>query len=143
MLRALFCVLCLAWTLRAAAHTDEYFDQHPTPHGGQIRMAGPYHLELLIADQVVTLYVTDHADNGMPTDGGSAKAIVMTGKKRYVVILSPAGDNTLKGEGEFKLGKSSSVTVIVTLPQADAQQAHFTVKRKKTGSASTQHRHRQ
>lgn len=142
-MRALLCVLCLAWTLAAWAHTDEYFDKHPTPHGGQVRMAGPYHLELLVGEQDLTLYVTDHADNRISTEGASAKAIVTTGRKRYVVILSPAGENMLKGEGAFKLGKSSTVTVIVTLPQSDAQQARFTVKRKQTPSASSKHRHRQ
>ena len=32
----------LAVSLPASAHTDEYFDTHAAPHGGQVRMAGPY-----------------------------------------------------------------------------------------------------
>ena len=110
----LFALLCSA---SSHAHTDAYFDQVATPHGGQIRMAGPYHLELVVAGELVTLYVTDHSDQPIDTAGGSAKVIITSGKKkRYVVILSPAGDNKLSGSGEFKLSKSSAVSVLIAFP---------------------------
>src|SRR3954453_16611134 len=91
----------------AWAHSDEYFATHATAHGDQMRMAGPYHLELVARNDQITLYVTDHGGNAVDTAGGSAKVILTAGKKkRCVVILSAAGENTLKGSGKFKLGKS-------------------------------------
>src|SRR5262245_11388317 len=81
-------------SLRAHAHGDEYFESQPAPHGGQVRMAGPVHLELVVRGTEVTVYVTDHADSPMNTDNGSAKVIIRSGRRnRFVVVLRPAGDN--------------------------------------------------
>ena len=43
------------------AHTDESLDAMSSPHGGQVRAAGPYHLELVAKDGELVLHVTDHA----------------------------------------------------------------------------------
>ena len=122
-------LLLTVWSSAARAHSDEYFATHPTPHGGQIRMAGPYHLELLVGKDELTLYVTDHSGATVDTAGGSAKVIITSGrKKRYVVILSAAGENALKGSGEFKLATSSTASVLVALPDQEPQRANFTLK---------------
>jgi hypothetical protein len=139
-------LLVLVWMPVASAHTDEYFDSIETPHGGQMRMAGPYHLELVVGHNELTVYVTDHGGNSIHSSGGSAKAIITTGKKRFVVVLSPAGDNVLKGSGEFKLGKSNTVSLMVVMPGQEPQRAKFSIKRssssKKKGSpAGQQHEH--
>jgi len=132
MHRLAFAILLLGfWSAPVRAHSDEYFAMHPTPHGGQMRMAGPYHLELLVSKDVLTLYVTDHSGNNVDTTGGSAKVIITSGKKkRYVVILSAAGDNALRGGGEFKLGKSNTASVLVALPGQEPQRAKFTLSGK-------------
>lgn len=130
--------ICVSTALPLArAHTDEYFDKIETPHGGQIRMAGPYHLEL------------DHADKPIDTTGGSAKAIITTGVTRYVVVLASGGDNVLKGNGEFKLGKSNTISLMVALPDRDPERAKFMIKpsrskaTKPAGEASQQHQQHQ
>jgi len=131
-MKPLFIAAILFAALRTAlaeAHTDAYFDKVASAHGGQIRMAGPYHLELVVAGDLVALYVTDHSDQPVDTLGGSAKVIITSGKKkRYVVILSPAGDNKLSGSGEFKLSKSSAVSVLIAFPDQEPQRAQFTLK---------------
>jgi hypothetical protein len=114
----------------ALAHTDEYFDAMQTPHGGQVRMAGPYHLELVVGPREVLLYVSDHGDDPIATAEGSAKVIIRSGRRnRYVVVLMPAGDNLLRGNGEFKLGKANDVSVLLALPGKDPQRAQFRVDR--------------
>ena len=114
----------------ARAHTEEYFDNMQTAHGGQVRMAGPYHLELVVRGQEVTLYINDHADNPIATADGSAKMIIRSGRRnRAVVVLMPIGDNILRGKGEFRLGKSNDVSVLVALPGADPQRAQFRIDR--------------
>jgi len=110
------------------AHSDEFFENRPTPHGGQVRMSGPVHLELVVSGDVATVYLTDHADKIVNTDNGSAKVIIRPGKKnRFVVVLRPAGDNVLRGAGDFKLGKRNDVTVLVTLPGQDSRRAQFRI----------------
>jgi hypothetical protein len=89
-------------------------------------MAGPYHLELVVGRDEITLYVTDHGGNPVDITGGSSKVIITSGKKkRYVVVLSAAADNMLKGQGEFKLSKSSTASVLVALPGQEPQRAKF------------------
>ena len=68
-----FISMALAVSLPAAAHTEAHFDSIDTPHGGQMRMAGPYHLELVTQKQGITLYVTDHSDKNVSTEGGVGK----------------------------------------------------------------------
>ena len=67
----------IAWS-----HTDEYFDSVNAPHGGQVRMAGPYHLEIVAKDKEIVLYVTDHADRKINVNGGISDAIFKTGKTK-------------------------------------------------------------
>ena len=118
----------LSLALPAWAHTDDYLDTLAAPHGGQLRMAGPYHLELVAKDKELLLYVTDHADVNIPTEGGVAKATVQLGraKTRTTVVLEPAGDNVFKGSGEFTLKPQSVIVVFVKLPEQEAQSARFT-----------------
>ena len=121
-------LLLVALSPRVHAHSDEYFDSRPTPHGGQVRMAGPVHLELVVRGDEVTVYMTDHADHPVSTDNGSAKVIMRSSKRnRFVVVLRPVGDNVLQGTGDFKLGKRNDVTVLVTLPGQDPQRAQFRI----------------
>ncbi len=123
---ALLFVVVLLSCPTVRAHSDEYFTTHPTPHGGQMRMAGPFHFELLVAKDELTLYVTDHSGAPIDTTGGSAKVIINTGKKkRYVVILSSAGENRLTGSDQFTLGRSSTASVLVALPGQEPQRAKF------------------
>ena len=115
----------LAWSGPAWAHVDEYFDSVESPHGGQLRMTGPYHVELVAKEGVLTIYVTDHADNKISVGGGLAKATVETGQSRTQVNLHPVEDNVLKGSGGFTLTPETVVIVFIKLPDQDAQSARF------------------
>jgi len=118
----------LAVSLPASAHTDEYFDTHSAPHGGQVRMAGSYHLELVTKDKELTVYVTDHADAQIKTEGGVGKAAFQVGKAKpkTSIKLEPAGNNMMKGTGDFVLTPDTVVVVFVKLPEQEAQSARFT-----------------
>ncbi|MGH8686040.1 MAG: hypothetical protein ACREUM_11905 [Nitrosospira sp.] len=112
----------------AAAHTEEYFDSVESPHGGQMRMSGPYHLELVAKDKEIVLYVMDHANSKLSAEGGSGKATIQTGKDkaRTSVKLEQAGDNILKGTGDFSVNPETVVTVFIELPGQEAHSARFT-----------------
>ena len=128
----------LLLSLPAWAHTDEYLDTIAAPHGGQLRMAGPYHLELVARDKELVLYVTDHGDNPIATDGGVGKATLQIGKAKAktTLKLEAAGDNVFKGSGEFTLKPQSVIVVFLKLPGQEAQSARFTPLKPKAKPAA-------
>ena len=132
-------LLGMAITLPTWAHTDDYLDTLTTAHGGQLRMAGPYHLELVAKDKEMVLYVTDHGDNPVKTEGGTAKATIQIGKAKAgtTVKLEPAGENQMKGLGEFTLKPASVIVVFVKLAGDEAQSARFTPLKPKAKAAVT------
>ena len=99
------------------AHTDESLDAMPSPHGGQVRAAGPYHLELVAKDGELVLHVTDHAWNEIHTDGGEGKATIQQGKagSKVTVKLEPSQQNMLTGNGEFQVSPETVIVVFVKL----------------------------
>lgn len=120
--------IVLAVSLPAAAHTDEYFDSHNAPHGGQMRMAGPYHLELVTREKEIELYVTDHSDNKISAEGAVGKVAIQIGKAKpkTSIKLESAGDNMLKGAGDFSVTPETVLIVFLKLPEHEAQSARFT-----------------
>lgn len=95
-------------TTSVHAHDDAYLDTQQAPHGGQLRMAGIYHLELVVdpstpqvADKPVVVYVTDHAGQKISTEGATGSATILAAKGKASVALVPDGDNRLKGAGRY------------------------------------------
>lgn len=123
-------VLCatLVWSMPAGAHTAKHSDPVKALHGGQSLAAGPYHLELIAKDGELVLYVTDHSDKAIPTDGARAKATIQHGyeKARTQVELEPSGENTLKGTGAFTIHPDTGIMVFLKLPDQEAYAARFT-----------------
>jgi len=123
-------VLCtaLVWSVPVGAHTAKHSDPIKALHGGQSLAAGPYHLELVAKDGELVLYVTDHADKAIPTDGARAKATIQHGyeKARIQLELEPSGDNTLKGTGAFTVQQDTGIMVFLKLPEQEAYAARFT-----------------
>ena len=136
--------LALSLTLaqQAIAHDDVWFDSREHPHGGQMRMAGPLHIELLTAAGELTIHVTDHGDQVIATEGASARATVLSAGKRSTVRLSPTGGNQMQGKGDFQLDDGMTVVLSISLPGQDSQQARFTPFQKTTAAPEAQtHQH--
>jgi hypothetical protein len=110
------------------AHTDEQLDTMSSPHGGQVRAAGPYHLELVVKDGEMVLHVTDHIGQEINTDGGEGKANIQQDKagSKITVKLEPSQNNMFTGSGEFQINPETVVVVFVKLPEQDAYAARFT-----------------
>ncbi|MBM4227402.1 MAG: hypothetical protein FJ164_06610 [Gammaproteobacteria bacterium] len=111
------------WCGQAMAHSDEYFDSKPAPHGGRVRMAGPLHLEVLANDSEVRLYVTDHLEQPLATLGGRAMLRV-SGTER-AVALAPAGDNLFTARLEESLPPDAEWVVFVEMKDTPAQSARY------------------
>ncbi|QDF97014.1 hypothetical protein CJ010_10985 [Azoarcus sp. DD4] len=115
----------LAASVPAAAHTDEYLEAVKAPHGGRLRMSGPYHLELVVKDRDILVYVTDHGDKEIATAGGEGKVVLQRGSSRVSVRLEPSGGNVLRGKSESGITPSTSAVVFVKLPGQDAYSARY------------------
>ena len=120
------------------AHTDEALDAISSPHGGQVRAAGPYHLELVAKDGELVLHVTDHASIEINTIGGEGKASLQHGKtgSKATVKLEPSQNNMFTGSGEFQIDPETVIVVFVKLPEQDAYAARFTPLKPKSVEAA-------
>lgn len=145
------CIALCALLLGAApAYAHKAKDSGPVTalHGGQALAAGPYHLELVATDGELTLYVRDHSDNAVSTDGAKAKATLQHGteKARTEIELEPSGEHTLKGTGTFTINPDTGIIVFLRLPGHDAHAARFMPRRTTGASPDTEgkpHRHKQ
>lgn len=115
------------------AHDDAYLDTQQAPHGGQLRMAGAYHLELVVdnstpqaADKPVVVYVTDHAGQKVSTEGATGNATILAAKGKASVALVPDGDNRLKGTGRYASTADMKAIVQFTAKGQSPETARFT-----------------
>lgn len=121
------------------AHSDEYLEATGAAHGGQIRMAGPYHFELVAKDGELRLYVTDHMDREILTKGGSGKANIFDKDgKKVSIALVPIFANFMKGTGEFTITPETTISVFVVLDGAETQAARFTPLAKKVSTEASE-----
>ena len=131
---ALGAALIAAFIAPAQAHDDATLDAMASPHGGQLRMSGPYHFELVVGDNQLQVYVTDHAMQPTPVAGVSGSAIVLSGGKA-TIPLAVAGDNLVQGQGEFQPGPDMKVVVSLGFPDNNQWQARFTPWARMQGQA--------
>jgi len=117
----------------AHAHDDAYLDTLTAPHGGQVRMAGGSHYELVVVkdsevakDNAVVVYVTNHAGTKITTTGASGSVTLLSGKIKVSAVLTPDGDNKLTGHATYASTPDLKAVVKVKLAGQDEQQARFT-----------------
>ncbi|MDV3238967.1 MAG: hypothetical protein LOY58_08975 [Gammaproteobacteria bacterium] len=121
------CGLLLALSAASAgAHDDAYFDGHASPHGGRMRMAGPFHLELVVAPPHLRVHVTDHAGEPQDVSGLSARATVLSGGERSEIEMKPGDGALLVGEVEADAQPDMLVVLSVRTPDGSVHQARFT-----------------
>ncbi|MEF8714615.1 MAG: hypothetical protein V5B39_13845 [Accumulibacter sp.] len=115
------------------AHDDAALDKVKGTHGGQLRMAGSYHFELVVVsdnkegkDKPVAVYLTDHGDQKVSAAGTTGTATLLASKARSTVALTPAGDNKLAGVGQYASDPQMKVVVSVSFPDGKTLQARFT-----------------
>ena len=108
------------------------------PNGGQVKDAGKYHLELVVKDTSLTVYVTGSKDAKIATKGATGTATVLAGKSTSNVKLEPSGENVLAGNGGFQPVHDMKVVVSVTLLGQPPVQARFTpIEKPKPSAKST------
>lgn len=125
MLRQLSIALVLGLTLTPSAFS-ETDHSHEAKHGGLVApTSGHHNAELVAADGLLQLYLTDH--DGDPEDVKNAKATatVLSGGQKTQVTLAPDKENLLKGAGDFKAGPGTVIVITLTMPDHKPEQARF------------------
>ncbi|OJW64602.1 MAG: hypothetical protein BGO65_16705 [Afipia sp. 64-13] len=112
----------------ALAHSEEDMAKMVGDHGGSVRAAGNYHVELVVKDGQVRVWLTDHGNVAQATDKASGAATVTIGEKRISVPLKPAAKNEMSGSNPDIKHGAMRVLVNVTLPGEDPLQARFALK---------------
>ncbi len=128
LLLACVFVSSLAW-----AHSDEYLDTVAAPHGGQLRMAGAFHFELVVTATALQIYVTDHAGKAVSTQGASGNAIALGKAGKQTIALSPRGENGLEGSGTFDPAQALKAVVTISLPGHDPLTTRFDTAKQHQG----------
>ncbi|HJW57138.1 MAG TPA: hypothetical protein VJ577_17890 [Burkholderiaceae bacterium] len=130
----------------AAAHSNDYLDTVQAPNGGQLRMAGGYHYELVIkpagkdnANEVL-VYVTDHGGKEVSVAGASGTATILSNAKA-TVQLKPEGKNLMKGAGNFAASPNLKAVVSIGLAGQQPEQARFTPFAAKLAESDHMHHH--
>jgi hypothetical protein len=125
----------LLYASSVLGHSDDYFDANPSPHGGQVRMSGAYHFELVMNEKEVIVYVTDHAEQPIATTGAVATLEIKAAGAKNVIGLVPGDDNILKPASGWSGTLSPDLTaqLSVTFPNKKLAKAKFTpfAKRRK------------
>ena len=72
---------------------------HPTAlNGGVLEDVGEFHVELLVKDGKITLFLRDHEAKDAATEGFKASVLLTAGSQRVgPVELAPSGTNKLEG----------------------------------------------
>ncbi len=154
MLKPLVKTLLLAAGLlstAAFAHTDEYLDTVVGPNGGQLRMAGAYHFELVLtkdakagAPSAVKLYLLDHGNNPQPAKDAKATVLIVSGKAKAKTELLPTGDNLLAGSAAYTAAEDLKAVVNISIKTEHGEiteQAMFTPFKPVPAKADAEHEH--
>lgn len=102
---------------------------HPTAlHGGILEDVGEFHVEMVVKDGKITLYLRDHEAKDAATDGFKASVLLTAGSQRVgPVELKPAGTNKIEGPvASVPAGASAILTL--TDKAGVAAQARFNLK---------------
>ena len=154
MFKPLVKTLMLAAGLLSAAafaHTDEYLDTVVGPNGGQLRMAGAYHFELVLAKdakagapRAVKLYLLDHGNNPQPAKDAKATVLIVSGKTKAKTDLTPQGDNLLVGSAAYTAAEDLKAVVNISITTEHGEvteQAMFTPFKPVPAKADAEHEH--
>lgn len=114
-----------------SAHDD---DKTAAANGGQVRAAGEFHFELVLAKEsreakpnAAALYVTDRAGNKVSTAGAKGRLMLMSKRSgKQEILLAPDGGNGLRGNGTYASDADLVAVALVSLPGKKTEQARFT-----------------
>jgi hypothetical protein len=94
-------------------------------NGGAQADAGSFHLEVVPQGTILQVFLRDHSDQAVLTDGYKGTAIFVIGGKPQRIPLSPAGANKLTGTSVVPIPPAPKGAVQITTPAGATVQAKF------------------
>ena len=94
-------------------------------NGGPQTDAGNYHVELVPQGATLQVFLRDHGDKAVPTDGFKGTAIFVVDGKPQRIPLAPAGENKLTGTSTVAIPSEPKGAVQITTPAGATVQAKF------------------
>lgn len=103
---------------------------HKSPHGGIVASVGSqYHFELVVKAKELNLYVLDAKEKILPLKDVTGTIVVLIGKEKKLLKLSPSGEY-MKAEHDFV--KVEKLTAVATLNiNGESQTGRFSYDRKR------------
>lgn len=117
-----FAILAVASTVLAS---DKGRHAHKSPHGGEVQTVGKYHLEGLVKDGKLVVYLLDGEENPLPAPA-EAKATVLMGKMKHDLVLKLDGDCVSAALPAGMAGQKMTAVVTLTL-DGKAESARFSL----------------
>lgn len=94
-------------------------------NGGPQADAGSFHVEVVPRGTTLLVYLRDHADKEVKTDGYKGTAIFVINGKPERISLVPDGDNRLKGTSTVPLPPEPKGAVQITTGAGSTVQGKF------------------
>ena len=110
----------LLTALPAAAHEVE-----KGPNGGRVVEAGAHHVELVIKEKAVNVFVTDAGEKPVSINGFNGVAIFTIGGKAQRITLEPKEGTRLSGTSPVVLPTEAAGVVQITAPDGKTAQGRF------------------
>lgn len=118
--------ISLSLVAAAYAHSDDELAKIKAPHNGQLRMAGAYHVELVMLADEMDIYVTDHAGQAKSTENMHAQALLLSSAGKTKLQLNAAGDNKFSVKTDVAHEAGLQIVLQLTDRTDTTVQAKFT-----------------
>ena len=96
-------------------------------HGGHEVEVGKYHVELVVKDRDLALYVRDPSDKAIDPKTVKASANVLSGKDKAAVQLAAAGSEMVGGQAPFSVAKDAKIIITFSVAGGKSEQARFSL----------------
>lgn len=94
-------------------------------NGGAQADAGSFHVEVVPQGTTLQVFLRNHADKSVATDGYKGTAIFVIDGTPQRIPLVPAGDNKLTGASSVSIPNEPKGAVQITTPGGNTVQAKF------------------
>ena len=94
-------------------------------NGGAQTDAGSFHVEVVPKGTTLQVFLRDHSDKDVKTDGFKGTAIFVIDGKPQRIPLTPDGKNRLSGTSSVDLPATPKGAVQITTPSGSTMQAKF------------------
>jgi hypothetical protein len=119
-----FTIVALASILLSAAPGAAH-EVEKGPNGGRVVEAGAHHVELVVKENAVNVFVTDASDKPVSIIGFKGVAIFTISGKAQRIPLEPKEGTRLSGTSPVALPAEPAGVVQITAPDGKTAQGRF------------------